>query len=73
MVIGLVANGLGTSVLVTRPAGDRAYDGRRVVRRPIARTHIRQGIVIARPERAEPTAPALALAQCIREQFSVTT
>ena len=72
MVIGLVANGLGVSVLVTRPAGDRAYDGSRVVRRELAHTRIRQGVVIARPQRAQPTVPALALAECIREQFSTT-
>jgi len=70
MVIGLVANGLGVSVLVTRPAGDRAYDGRRVVQRELSHTRIRQGVVLARSERVQPTVPALALAACIREQFA---
>jgi len=70
MVIGLVANGLGVSVLVTRPAGNRAYDGRRVAHRELAQTRIRQSVVLARSERAQPTAPALALAACIREHFA---
>jgi len=70
MVTGLVANGLGVSLLVTRPAADRAYDGRRVVRRPLQSTPIRQRVVIAQTQRTVPTAPALALAGCIREHFA---
>lgn len=70
MVFGLVANGLGVSVLVTRRAGDRAYDGRRVVRRPIEGSRVRQGVVMAWPDWAGLTPPAQALAQCIREELA---
>jgi len=47
MVRGLVANGYGYSVMHSRPASDRALDGRRLVYRPVreaVRTH-RLGIV----------------------------
>lgn len=70
MVYGMVANGLGVSVLVTRRAGDQAYDGKRVVRRPIAGTRVRQGVILAWPDWAELTAPGAALAACIREQVA---
>ncbi len=66
MVVGMVANGLGVSILVTRAASDRSYDGKRVVRLPIAHTRIRQGVILAWPSRSVPTAPARALADCIR-------
>jgi DNA-binding transcriptional LysR family regulator len=66
MVVGMVANGLGVSVLVTRAASDRSYDGKRVVRLPIAHSRIRQSVVLAWPSRSVPTAPARALADCIR-------
>jgi flavin reductase (DIM6/NTAB) family NADH-FMN oxidoreductase RutF len=36
MVRGLVANGLGYSLLGTRPAHDVSYDGRKLVTRPLA-------------------------------------
>lgn len=70
MVVGLVANGLGASVLVTRRAMDMAYDGRRVVRRPIANTRLRQGLIIARLAHAALTGPAEALASCIRAELA---
>jgi DNA-binding transcriptional LysR family regulator len=68
MVFGMVANGLGVSVLVTRRAGNQAYDGKRVVRRPIAGTRVRQGVILAWPDWADLTVPGAALAACIREQ-----
>jgi DNA-binding transcriptional LysR family regulator len=70
MVFGMVANGLGVSVLVTRRAGDQAYDGKRVALRPIAGTRVRQGVVLATPAWADLTAPGVALAACIREIVS---
>lgn len=70
MVFGLVANGLGVSLLVTRREGDLAYDGRRVVRRPLEGSAMRQGVVIARAEGIAPTAPARALAECIRAEIA---
>ncbi|WP_336097714.1 LysR family transcriptional regulator [Roseovarius sp. CH_XMU1461] len=36
LVRGMVGQGLGYSVLVTRPRHDRTYDGRRVVARPLS-------------------------------------
>jgi DNA-binding transcriptional LysR family regulator len=73
MVFGMVANELGVSVLVTKPAGSRAYDGKRVARVPLPRTTIRQGVAISWPAWSAPTAPALALARCIREQVAAAT
>lgn len=70
MVFGMVANGLGVSVLVTKRAGSRSYDGRQVVRRPIAGSRVRQGVILAWPSWTALTPPAQALAACIREQLS---
>ena len=67
MAFGMVANGLGVSVLVTRQAGGLAYDGRNVVRRKLQDTRIRQKLIIQRPDWAVPTTPVLALSRCIRE------
>jgi DNA-binding transcriptional LysR family regulator len=69
MVIGMVANGLGISVLVTRRASDRAYDGKQVVRKPLAGTRLRQGVVLAWPDWSALTPPAQALASCIRAEL----
>jgi DNA-binding transcriptional LysR family regulator len=73
MVYGMVANGLGVSVLITRPSSDRAYDGRRVARRPLRRCRVTQGVVLAWPLHAQPTPPARALADCIRERVRQST
>jgi DNA-binding transcriptional LysR family regulator len=70
MVYGMVANGLGVSVLVTRPASDRAYDGKRVVRVPLAGTRLRQNVVLAWPSWSKPTQPARALADCVRSYLA---
>ncbi|MGO9995707.1 MAG: LysR family transcriptional regulator [Steroidobacteraceae bacterium] len=70
MVVGMVANELGVSVLVTKPANLRAYDGKQVASRPLARTRIRQSVVLAHAARSTLTVPARALAQCIREHFA---
>ncbi|MCB5944392.1 LysR family transcriptional regulator [Acidocella sp. KAb 2-4] len=67
MAFGMVANGLGVSVLVTRQAGGLAYDGRGVVRRKLQDTRIRQRLILQRPAWAVPTMPVLALARCIKE------
>lgn len=47
MVRALVANGHGVSILVTRPAGDLAYDGRPVACRPLRDAPKPQKIVLA--------------------------
>jgi DNA-binding transcriptional LysR family regulator len=70
MVLGLVANGHGISVLVTRPASTLAYDGKKIARLPIAPTRVRQRVILARPEAAPLTAPAQALARCIRAELA---
>lgn len=44
MVRGLVGQGLGYSLLITRPSGDRSYDGRKLAVRPIAE-RVEPGIV----------------------------
>ena len=44
MVRGLVGQGLGYSLLITRPSGDRSYDGRKLAVRPIAEK-VEPGIV----------------------------
>lgn len=44
MVRGLVGQGLGYSLLITRPSGDRSYDGRKLAIRPIAE-EVEPGIV----------------------------
>lgn len=49
MVRGLVANGLGVSVLTTQPAHDRAEDGRRVVTRRLRAPVRPQSVVLAHP------------------------
>jgi len=38
LVRGLVGQGLGYSILVTRPAGDTTYDGQALAIRPLADT-----------------------------------
>jgi DNA-binding transcriptional LysR family regulator len=70
MVFGLVANGLGISVLVTRRAGDLAYDGKRVIRKPLAGSKVRQRVMLAWPDWSALTPPALALAECIRAELA---
>lgn len=70
MVLGLVANGHGISVLVTRPASDLAYDGKKIARVALKDTRVRQRVVLARPEVAPLTAPAQALAACIRAELA---
>lgn len=67
MAFGMVANGLGVSVLVTRQAGGLAYDGRSVVRRRLKDTKIRQNLILQQPDWAVPTASVRALSRCIKE------
>ena len=44
MVRGLVGQGLGFSVLVTRPFGDRSYAGEELAVRPIAE-EVERGVI----------------------------
>ncbi len=53
MVRSLVGQGIGYSVLVTRPAGDLSYDGKALVTRPIAEPTRPLGVALVR-HRASP-------------------
>lgn len=53
MVRGLVANGLGVSLLTTRPTHDRAYDGKRLAYRRLRGTLAQQSVALAYPAAVE--------------------
>jgi DNA-binding transcriptional LysR family regulator len=65
LVRGMVANGLGVSLLITQSAAAASTTG--VVERPIREETIRQPLVIARPMRASRTRASELLAGCIRD------
>jgi DNA-binding transcriptional LysR family regulator len=67
MVRGLVAHGLGVSLLNVRPAGDRVYDGSRLACRPLAEAVPGLRIVLVRPAQLRPTRAVDALIACARE------
>ncbi len=69
-VRGMVASGLGVSLLVTRPAGDTAYDGRGLACRPLAETVEPGHIVLARLAQARPTRLVEAFAAHCRAYFA---
>lgn len=54
-VRSLVGNGVGYSILVTRPPGNLTYDGREVAIRPLADKVEPGRICLARPARTRPT------------------
>ena len=49
MVRSLVANGLGVSLLTTRPLRDQAYDGKRIACRRLRGQLAHQSVVLAYP------------------------
>ncbi|EWY35997.1 hypothetical protein N825_22375 [Skermanella stibiiresistens SB22] len=67
---GMVANGHGVSILVTRPHGDHAYDGRRLIRRPLADAVPPQRAILGSPIRTAPTRLAHAFATVAQEFFA---
>lgn len=69
-VRGMVASGAGYSLLVTRPAGDRAYDGRRIACLPLADPVEPSRIVLARHAAARPTRLLDCFARYCRERFA---
>ena len=69
MVRGLVANGMGVSLLVTRPRSDQAYDGGYVVARPLADLPPSQRVLLARPAGIRPTEATAAFAGIIRSHY----
>jgi DNA-binding transcriptional LysR family regulator len=74
MVRTLVANGLGVSLLTTRPARDTGYDGKRIACRALHGSLQPQSVVLAYPA-DEDQQPALtqAFAQAVRASFSRQT
>ncbi len=70
MVRSLVAHGHGLSILVTRPAGDLSYDGRRIICRPFDASIAPQRVVIAASKTQKPSRPAAAFVELMREMFN---
>lgn len=66
---GLVAHGLGVSLSVTRPVGDRSYDGHAIAYRPLVEDIPRQTVVIAYPNGVKLTRAAIAVLHGIRSYF----
>ena len=70
MVRGLVAKGVGVSVLVTRPHVDRSYDGERLACRPLTESVPPGRIVLARLPQSHPTGLAKAFGEFCRTRFA---
>ncbi len=71
MVRALVANGLGVSLLTTRPARDWSYDGKRLACRRLRGPLTAQSVVMAYPERlGAHNARAALFARVVRECFT---
>jgi DNA-binding transcriptional LysR family regulator len=66
----MVANGLGCAVVYTRPYGEHSYDGRRLVRRPIANSLPLQRILAAYPGRNRPSAAVTAFVKAATAFFT---
>jgi DNA-binding transcriptional LysR family regulator len=74
MVRSLVANGLGVSILTTRPAVDRSQDGRRIACRRLHGRVATQAIVIAQPaQNGFHSTLAPSFAAMVHEVFRTTT
>ena len=73
VVRGLVARGLGYSILVQRWPIDISYEGLPIVAREIADRPPERHVVLAWPRQARPTRRAGALVQFCRETFSNAT
>jgi len=69
MCRGMVANGHGVALLVTRPCNDTSYDGRRLVTKPIVEPMPQQRVVVARSSRVRPTMLARAFMDCVRAYY----
>lgn len=69
-VRGLVGNGLGYSLLVTKPANNMSYEGAALVSRPIRETVAPGRIVLAHLEDCELSPEARAFAAHCRSYFS---
>jgi DNA-binding transcriptional LysR family regulator len=69
MVRGMVAQGLGVSLLITRPASDLTYDGAALVCRPLSDELPTQRLVMAQSHHFSPTPVAEAVMAEIRAMF----
>lgn len=69
-VRSMVGNGFGYSVLVTRPAGDLTYDGKRIVAIPLSDDVPQGQIVLARMARTRPTRIAQAFTTVCKNHFT---
>jgi len=69
MVRGLVANGLGYSLLGTKPAHDVSYDGRRLITRPLAGDTAPSRLVLAHLAGHALSPAAMAFARHCRDFF----
>lgn len=74
MVRAMVANGLGVSLLTTRPARDTSYDGKRIACRALRAPPLPQSVVLAYPAEGDPQ-PGLtaAFARTVRECLAAAT
>lgn len=70
MVRGMVAQGFGFSLLVTRPVGDQSYDGKRIVCVDIKESVARSGLVCARLKHKQLTKPSKLFLDFCRERFT---
>jgi DNA-binding transcriptional LysR family regulator len=68
-VRGMVAQGLGVSLLITRPASDLTYDGAALVCRPLSDELPTQRLVMAQSHHFSPTPVAEAVMAEIRAMF----
>lgn len=66
---GMVAHGLGASVLVTRPFGDHSHDGLPLICRPLAESVPAQRVIIGSSARAPMTRAAEAFVEVAKEYF----
>lgn len=69
-VRSLVGNGFGYSVLVTKPAGDLTYDGKRIITIPVIDDVPQARIVLARMAGTRPTRFAQAFATVCKNHFA---
>ena len=67
---GMVAHGHGVSVLITRPVGDRAHDGKRLTCRPLAETVPPQRVIIGSSLQAPMTRVAQAFVDEAKRYFA---
>jgi DNA-binding transcriptional LysR family regulator len=70
MVRGMVGQGFGFSLLVTRPNSSVTYDGKRVVTLDIAEPVTRSGLVSARLRKGQLTKPAQLFVDFCRERLT---